>query len=147
MNTIANSNISSIKKKQMYNDMIKAGAYIESIKTIKRAREHGSDWCNVMTIIIKNGNLEILKYLHENGCPWDEDSCYNASENGNLEVLKYLHENNCPWNSNSSAAASHNKQLECLKYLHENGCPWNKGSFQFIMNDEEYVQIINLSAK
>jgi len=39
-----------------------------------------------------------LKYLHENGCPWNE-KCYEfALEKGNLKLLKYLHENGCPWN-------------------------------------------------
>jgi len=42
-----------------------------------------------------------LKYLHENGCPWNEKCCSNASSNGHLECLKYLHENGCPWNKNS----------------------------------------------
>ena len=47
---------------------------------------------------IKNGHLEIVKYLHKNGWTfW----CYNAlqfaAENGHLELLKYLHEIGCPW--------------------------------------------------
>jgi len=29
-----------------------------------------------------NGHLEVLKYLHENGGPWDEDCCVHASVNG-----------------------------------------------------------------
>jgi len=45
---------------------------------------------------IANGQLECLKYLHENGCPWNEKCCENASENGYLELLKYLHDNGCP---------------------------------------------------
>ena len=31
--------------------------------------------CNLAA---KNGHLECLKYAHENGCPWDEDTCYHA---------------------------------------------------------------------
>jgi len=38
-----------------------------------------------------------MKYLHENGCPWNEECCENASKTGHLEVLKYLHENKCPY--------------------------------------------------
>jgi len=47
-----------------------------------------------------------LKYLHENGCPWNELSCEGASLYGNLEVLKYLHENGCRWNESSCVCAS-----------------------------------------
>jgi len=37
------------------------------------------------------GYLDVLKYLHENDCPWDERTCYYASLNGHLDCLKYLH--------------------------------------------------------
>jgi|688.fasta_scaffold41578_2 hypothetical protein len=72
------------------------------------------------------GHLECLKYLHENGCPWDENVCSNAAYNGHLECLKYLHENECPWDENICSNAAYNGHLECLKYLHENGCPWDE---------------------
>jgi hypothetical protein len=42
------------------------------------------------------GHLEVLKYAHENGCPWNELICANAARYGHLEVLKYLHQNGCP---------------------------------------------------
>jgi len=41
--------------------------------------------------------LECLKYLYENGCPWNKNSCERASFNGHIEVLKYLLEKGCPW--------------------------------------------------
>jgi len=31
----------------------------------------------------------------------NEKCCENASLNGHLECLKYLHENGCPWNKES----------------------------------------------
>ena len=46
--------------------------------------------------IAENGNLELLKVLHENGCDWDEWTCCQAAKNGHLECLKYAHENGCP---------------------------------------------------
>jgi len=38
-----------------------------------------------------------LKYLHENGCPWNENCCEYASSNEQLKVMEYLHEHECPW--------------------------------------------------
>ena len=77
----------------------------------------------------KNGDLECLKYLHENGCPWDADATRMAAAHGHLECFKYLHENGCPWENETlleaqNLAAEHG-YLECLKYIHENGCPLN----------------------
>ena len=40
--------------------------------------------------------MEILQYLHDNGCPWDEDACTYAEEEGHLQVLQWLRENGCP---------------------------------------------------
>ena len=44
------------------------------------------------------GHLEVLKYLHENGCPWDEKTCEAAAVGGDyhLDVLEYARANGCP---------------------------------------------------
>jgi len=41
--------------------------------------------------------LEILKYLHENGCPWDDSANYAAIQYNHSEILKYLYEHGCQW--------------------------------------------------
>ena len=46
-----------------------------------------------------NGHLKILKYSHENGCPWDEDvysaACRNESYSSKMEIIDYL-DKKCP---------------------------------------------------
>ena len=71
----------------------------------------------------ENGNMEFLKFLHENGCPWDIRTCSWAALYGHLECLKYAHEKGCPWNEDTCAATARNGHLECLKFAHDNGCP------------------------
>ena len=85
----------------------------------------------------RNGNVELLKFLHEERCPWDFWTCSYAAKNGHLECLKYAHENRCPWgplgkwNMNTCSYkdtcynAAEKGHLKCLKYAHENGCPWD----------------------
>ena len=68
---------------------------------------------------IRAGHLEVLKYLHENGCPWGEYTCRSAAEGGHLEVLKYAHENGCPWDEGTCMFA----HPRCRPYLIEHGCP------------------------
>jgi hypothetical protein len=36
------------------------------------------------------GGLECLKYVHENGCAWDEGTCMSAAFTGELECLRYI---------------------------------------------------------
>ena len=41
------------------------------------------------------GNLEVLKWAREQGCPWDEATC--AAKGGHFAVLKWAREQGCPW--------------------------------------------------
>ena len=52
------------------------------------------------------GHLECLKYMHENGCPWNELTCNYAASYGHLECLKYARENECPWDSETCSKAA-----------------------------------------
>ena len=74
----------------------------------------------------REGHLEVLKYAHENGCPWNSWTCSSAARRGHLEVLKYAHENGCPWDELTCSRAARGGHLNVLKHLHENGCPWDK---------------------
>ena len=42
-----------------------------------------------------NGHLPALKYLHENGCPWDYSTCYFAAHNKHWDCLQYVVDNKC----------------------------------------------------
>ena len=67
--------------------------------------------------------MPALQYLHENGCPWDSNTCLYAADNGDLPVLKYLHENGCPWDRCTCLFAANHKHWDCLQYLVDNKCP------------------------
>ena len=49
--------------------------------------------------------------------------CHWAAENGHLDILKYLHENGCPWDSNTCRYAARLKYWDCLQYMVDNKCP------------------------
>ncbi len=65
----------------------------------------------------------VLRYAHENGCHWDEDTCSGAAEKGQLECLRYARENGCHWDEDTCRYAAEYGNLDCLHYAHENGCP------------------------
>lgn len=70
-----------------------------------------------------NGHLECLRYAHEQGSPWHTETCSGAAQGGNLQCLKYAHENNCPWDVVTTNNAASKCHLDCLKYAKEHGCP------------------------
>ena len=47
-------------------------------------------------VAARDDNLEILKWLHENGCPMSATACIAAVDNIAWECLKYLVDNKCP---------------------------------------------------
>ena len=72
----------------------------------------------------KNGHLEVLRWLVENGCLWDSFACEFAALNGHLEVLKWAKEAGGPWqNPDVCSGAARKGHLEVLKWARENGCP------------------------
>ena len=81
--------------------------------------------CNKAALV---GDLDCLKYAHENGCEWNRWIPANASLNGHLDCLKYAHENGCEWDNYTTSNATLNDHLDCLKYAHENGCEWNENT-------------------
>ena len=74
----------------------------------------------------KSGQLQELKVLRENSCPWDEKTCSGAAEGGHFEVLQWAHANGCPCNANTCAYAAEGGHLEVLQWARANGCPWNE---------------------
>jgi hypothetical protein len=79
------------------------------------------DW-RTINAAAEQGNLAMVKYCFDNGCPMDDYACLCAAEKGHLDVLKYLHENDCPWNSQACYWAHKNNRIDCLNYLIEQKC-------------------------
>ena len=42
------------------------------------------------------GNIEMLRLLRGQGCPWDERCCAIAATEGKLDCLKLVREHGCP---------------------------------------------------
>jgi hypothetical protein len=100
-------------------------AEMNKLEYLVWAREvKNCDWdSDTIYVASRQGNLAMVKYCVENGCPMDEYACAVAAQEGHLDVLKYLHEHDCPLSSGACYAAHFNNQIECLNYLIEQKCP------------------------
>jgi hypothetical protein len=99
-------------------------ASMNKLEYLVWAREvKNCDWdSETISFAAMQGNLSMVKYCVENGCPMDEVACTWAASEGHLDVLKYLHENDCPWNSNACFYAHLDNHVDCLNYLIEQKC-------------------------
>ena len=100
-------------------------ARMNKLEYLVWAREvKNCDWnSRTINMASKRGNLAMVKYCVENGCPMDAYACELAAEEGHLDVLKYLHEHDCPWNSRACFYAHRYNHVDCLNYLIERKCP------------------------
>jgi hypothetical protein len=71
------------------------------------------------SLVAHTNKLELLKWAREvKHCKWDEQTIQNAACVGNLEMLKYCFDNGCPYDERSACAAAAAKgHLECLQFL------------------------------
>ena len=91
--------------------------------------EYQFDKCIAVYAARKGGNLEMIKWLHEDKCEKLENQqiAINAALSGDLDMVKWLHYNGkCTvfdqeWGVIAYAVESGN--LELVKWLHEEGCP------------------------
>lgn len=68
-------------------------------------------------------DLAVLQWLHDNGCGewgWPHNICDAAARNGRLDVVKYVHENGCQLTRKTFSAATRHEGV--LRYLLNNNC-------------------------
>ena len=76
-------------------NLSKVSIELHSIIPIKERIYVSSDKFNNA---VKSGNLQKMKWLYDNKCPWNCYTFPNAAQNGNLENMNWLRENGCPTN-------------------------------------------------
>ena len=71
----------------------------------------------------RSGQLEELKLLRDNDCPWDSGTCDWTALGGHLEVLQWARANGCPWDKHTLIHARAKDHLEVVNWALANGCP------------------------
>ena len=70
---------------------------------------------------IKNSNLQVLVWMNSCAPIFTTDSSFPsiyASQEGEFEIVKWLHENGCPCNQNSYRAAEENNHWRIEQWIH-----------------------------
>ena len=88
-----------------------------------------------------SGNVELVKWLREQGRPWSSrgpnnglDCMRNAAEYGHLDMVQYLLAQGCEWSTDTCKCAARGGHLAVLQFLRSKQgpsgerkevCPWN----------------------
>ncbi|PNH05836.1 Ankyrin repeat domain-containing protein [Tetrabaena socialis] len=79
------------------------------------------------------GYMDLLAWLRERGCPWDDTTFFVAAGNGSEEQLEWLAEQGCPMGEHGSSYvnAVDNGDLAMLRCLRRLDCPWSSDGSTF----------------
>jgi hypothetical protein len=70
-----------------------------------------------------SGSIEMLVYLKQQGCVFNEEAMIGAAAAGQLAVCEFLVAEQCPSDTRACAEAARGGHLETVRILHESGCP------------------------
>ena len=90
----------------------------------------------------RSGQLEELKLLRDNDCPWDSGTCDWAALGGHLEVLQWARANGCPWSDTTCAWAALGGHIEVLQWARANCCPWDKHTL-IHARAKDHLEVVN----
>ncbi|PNH10596.1 Fibronectin type 3 and ankyrin repeat domains protein 1 [Tetrabaena socialis] len=100
----------------------------------------------------RSGNMELLAWLHDRGCPWDGSVFAEAAEAGCEEQLEWLAARGCSMGEDEDGApyafAAINGDLATLRCLQRLGCPLgpNDGSV-FALASEHRFRVTDIISR
>jgi hypothetical protein len=66
------------------------------------------------------GNLDNMKWLKSQDCPWNTKTFAAAAKHGNLDNMKWLKSQDCPWDAQTFTHAVIHGDLDNLRWLKNN---------------------------
>ena len=111
--------------------LCEAAARSGQLEELKLLRENGCPWDGMTcSAAARGGHLEVVQWARANSCPWDTATCANAAGGGHLEVLQWARANGAPWNVGTCHSAAEGGHLEVLQWARANGCPWDRDTIR-----------------
>eukprot|EP01032_Pedospumella_encystans_P013954 gene13954-16044_t len=128
---VANNQFESVKYLHSLNcvfpericaNAVKLNGDVEMLRFLHE--EVGADLTDTLFAAAENGRLDCLQYAHQHGAALHADVCMLAASGGHLHCLRFAHEHGCPWNDHTAQAAISARSWECLKYSLRHGRGW-----------------------
>eukprot|EP00953_Heterococcus_sp_UTEX-ZZ885_P007680 4633-Heterococcus_DN1.PRE.4 len=75
-----------------------------------------------MTLAVFRGRMAMCQYLHAQQCPWDDSATSQAAKDGHIDILRWLIDNGCPCDAfGTGKSAAEGGGVEVLSYLQQQG--------------------------
>jgi hypothetical protein len=79
-------------------------------------------------VTMLTGNIDIVKWMHSKGFPFDEGTFRAAVYLGDMSVLKWLLSVSCPRNESVFAVAAEKGDLEIMMWMRKKGFNWDESA-------------------
>jgi hypothetical protein len=104
-------------------------------------------WMDTFIAAIEVGSIEILNYLHENGCTTHDCAHGYAARYENEHVTKWLLEKKkgeCPMDEKAFNFVTGwgKRNLRAMKYLRRWECPWDTTAYEGAIYDGQHKQVL-----
>jgi hypothetical protein len=76
-------------------------------------------------IAVKHNQFEIIKFLHEELCPYNDKLYIIAIKNNRLDTIELLRKLNYNFNKETFEYAVKHDNITMMMYLYDNGCPFD----------------------
>eukprot|EP00953_Heterococcus_sp_UTEX-ZZ885_P036526 18803-Heterococcus_DN1.PRE.2 len=76
---------------------------------------------DIMSAAASCWGTAMCELLRLKGCPWDADACKQAADYGELDTLRWLHENGCPWDTDKIHTAAAQGGVAIMQYIQQQG--------------------------
>jgi hypothetical protein len=105
-------------------EMADEAIWAYGLETLKWIKSKGGkfDDPEICKAAASQQKLDILMWLREINCPWDEETCEKAASHGYFDVIQWAIENGCPFNSAAAVEAAKAGDLKILQFLLKHGC-------------------------
>eukprot|EP00953_Heterococcus_sp_UTEX-ZZ885_P005420 3396-Heterococcus_DN1.PRE.3 len=107
-----------------------AKASLQSIDVLIVAKTYDLAWnVHLCNSAAASGTLQLLQWLRERLCPWDESVVLeNAALGGNVDLLIWMQQDTAPWSEvtlqRMLSAAAIALRLPAVKWVHQQGAVW-----------------------
>lgn len=122
---------------KLFTNALKYG-HMEMVKLLFK-----KEYINYVSMISEyapqSGNLDLLKWLHDNGCRFDADACDQAVRSGNFDMVKWIRQiAKAPLTTRTLIACIETNRFDMLKWCKENCTACNELACAIAAKEKQY---------
>ncbi len=103
------------------------------LDTLRWLHAQGCPWSEcTYSMLASRGDIKMLEWAREKGCPWNSDTYVHAASKGHMHVIDWAYSNGCPTDGLTCACAINHDNVNFAKWMASKGVPWGEDTSDII---------------